>query len=91
MHGLIIKITIAIELLDLPGMLVTSGAAGRVFRQVGHINNGQLVRDIAHGPLWHVKRVGKKSPAHDLAIKVFKVKASPDREVSAQEVLAEFR
>jgi len=34
--------------------------------------------------------VGKKSPAHDLAIKVFKGKALPDQEISAEEVLAEF-
>jgi hypothetical protein len=36
-------------------------------------------------------RIGKRSPAHDLAIKVFKGKVPPDREISAKEVLKEFR
>ncbi len=36
------------------------------------------------------QRVGKKSPAHNLAIKVFRGKVPPDREISAKEVLAEF-
>lgn len=35
-------------------------------------------------------RIGKKSPAHDLAIKVFKGKVAPDREVGSVEVLAQF-
>lgn len=35
--------------------------------------------------------IGKKSPAHDLAIKAFRGKVLPDKEVTAEEVLAEFR
>ena len=35
------------------------------------------------------RRVGKRSPAHDLAIRVFRRKGSPDREISARYVLAE--
>ncbi len=34
--------------------------------------------------------VGKKSPAHDLAIQVFRGKTKADREITAAEVLAEF-
>lgn len=35
------------------------------------------------------RRVGKRSPAHDLAIRVFRGKSAPDREISARDVLAE--
>ena len=34
--------------------------------------------------------VGKKSPAHDLAIQVFRGKTKADKEIKASEVLAEF-
>jgi len=37
------------------------------------------------------QRVGKKSPAHDLAIKVFRGKVAADRKVTAEEILGEFR
>lgn len=36
-------------------------------------------------------RIGKKSPAHDLAIKVYRGKAEPDWDISAGELLREFR
>jgi hypothetical protein len=36
-------------------------------------------------------QIGKKSPAHDLAIKVYRGKAEPDWDVSALELLGEFK
>lgn len=38
----------------------------------------------------HFRRIGKKSPAHDLALKVFNYKVSPSQKVTAEEILAEF-
>ena len=35
-------------------------------------------------------RVGKKSPAHDLAIKVYQRKVPPDQRITAKDVLREF-
>lgn len=35
----------------------------------------------------YFEQVGKKSPAHDLAIKVYRGKATADREVTAKEIL----
>jgi hypothetical protein len=38
----------------------------------------------------HFRRIGKKSPAHDLALKVFNYKVLPSQKITAEEVLAEF-
>jgi hypothetical protein len=35
------------------------------------------------------RRIGKKSPAHEAAIAIFRGKAKPDRQIDAAEVLAE--
>ncbi len=37
------------------------------------------------------QQVGKKSPAHDLAIRVYRGKAKADKGVTAKEILKEFR
>jgi hypothetical protein len=45
---------------------------------------------MVHPDLISFQHIGKKSPAHDLAIKVFRGKSQPDREIREEEVLAIF-
>lgn len=45
---------------------------------------------IIHSDAISFRQIGRKSAAHDLALKVFQGRALPDRNISADEVLAEF-
>lgn len=44
-----------------------------------------------HKDVFQFSQIGKKSPAHGLAISVFRGKVKPDQEITAKDVLAEFR